>query len=45
MPQFLYSENSVCFLHLLHTFKCTSDYFLIDANNMKPDQTAPKGAV
>ena len=34
--------NVVCFLHLLHTFKCTSLDFYIEANNMNPD---PKGAI
>ena len=34
-------ENDVCFLRLLHIFKCTPDYtFIIAAYNMSPDQTA-----
>ena len=32
-------ENAVCFLCLLHIFKCTSDFFK-EANNIKIDQTA-----
>ena len=41
-PIFFCSENVVCWLHLLHIFKCPSDYiFSIEVNNMIPDQTAP----
>ena len=40
------SKQNVCFLHLLHIFKCTSDWiFFMQANTMYPDQTAPLGAV
>ena len=38
-------ENIVCFLRLLHIFKCNPDNFINEANNMNPDQTALKGAV
>ena len=36
-------ENVVCFICLLHIFKCTSD-FNMEANTMNPDQTAPHGS-
>ena len=42
-------ENGVCFLRLLHIFKCTMDkgcfvnvLFFMEVNYMNPDQTAPK---
>ena len=38
-------ENVVCFLHLMHIIKCTTDYFSLETNTMDPDQTAPVGAV
>ena len=38
-------ENYVCLLHLMHLFKCTSEYFVMEANTMNSDQTAPKRAV
>ena len=36
-------ENVVCFLCLLHIFKCNCilDFFM-EVNNMNPDQTAPQ---
>ena len=40
-------ESVVCFLCLLHIFKCTYSImiFTLEATTMYPDQTAPKGAV
>ena len=36
-------KNVVCFIHLLHVFKCTPEIFYKEANTMNPDQTAPFG--
>ena len=42
---FICAENIwVFFLHLLHIFKCTSDFFM-EANNMRHDQDALLGAL
>ena len=38
-------ENVVCLLHLLHIIKRTLEYFIMVANIMNPEQTAPEGAV
>ena len=44
--QNFHPENAVCFLHLLHLLKMHFRlYFLMYANTMNPDQTAPIGAV
>ena len=37
-------ENVICLLHLLHIFKCTSEFrldFFMEANNMDPDLDLP----
>ena len=45
-PLFFWPESVICFLHLSHIFKYTSDYvfFIMKANTINPDQTAPKGS-
>ena len=44
--QNFHPENAVCFLHLLHLLKIHFRLlFLMDANTMNSDQTAPIGAV
>ena len=39
------SENVACLLHLLHISYALYTTFIMAANIMSPDQTAPRGAV
>ena len=38
LPIYFCPENVVCFFHLLHIIQSV----IMEANSMKPDQTAPK---
>ena len=43
----IYVLKLLSVFNMLHidVFKCTSDYFIMEANTMHPDQTTPLGAV
>ena len=42
---YIFCIKNICILHLLHTFRCIPTTFIMEANTMNSDQTAPKWAV